>query len=185
MAAESSAMASLNISDVEAPSTPAAAVPAVAPLATTPGGGNELFRTLFVYGPCLSEEVVTKLLGRVPRSRPAKLPGYVRCCKKGAQTEASGVCTTHRSLIANCYPAVIGTGIEGHEVEGIIYERLRPKEIRCLDYCARRARARALPLSPHFPFAWLIIIISKQPFPPPSAVLRFAQSKTRAIKRYR
>ena len=131
-----------DVSDA-APATPsaAAATPSAAldlsslsAATPAPNPATEVFRTLFVYGPLMAEEVVTKLLGRVPRSRPAKLPGYLRCCKKGAQSAPDGVCTTHRGLIANCYPAIVGTGVQGHEVEGIIYERLRPKEIRCLDY---------------------------------------------------
>ena len=121
------------------PATPTAALDlsslaAATPSSAAPNAATEVFRTLFVYGPLMAEEVVKQLLGRVPRSRPAKLPGYVRCCKKGAQNTAGNVSTRHRSLIADCYPAIIGTGIEGPEVEGIIFERLRPKEIRCLDY---------------------------------------------------
>ena len=123
------------MAEAEGPSTPGAiSALATNPASATTPASTELFRTLFVYGPLMAEEVITMLLGRVPRSRPAKLMGYVRCCKKGAQTTADGVCTTSRSLVANSYPAVIGTGVEGHAVEGIIFERLRPKEIRCLDY---------------------------------------------------
>ena len=83
----------------------------------------------------MAEEVVTKLLGGVPRSRPAKLPGYIRCCKKGAlMPPPSGVCTTHHDLIGNCYPAIIGTGVQPREVEGIIYERRAQKRSARLDY---------------------------------------------------
>ena len=130
----------VDVSEKAAPATPSAALDLSSLAVATPSSSappnpaTDVFRTLFVYGPLMAEEVVTKLLGRVPRSRPAKLPGYIRCCKKGAQHAPDGVCTTHRGLVANCYPAIIGTGVQGHEVEGIIYERLRPKEIRCLDY---------------------------------------------------
>lgn len=102
------------------------------PNPTTPSS-SDLFRTLFVYGPMMAEEVVVALLGRSPARRPATLSGYARCCKKGAE-QRDGVCSTHRSLVAATYPAVIETGNPAHEVEGIILERLRPQEIRCLDY---------------------------------------------------
>ena len=93
---------------------------------------SEVFRTLFVYGPMMAEECITALLGRVPKRRPATLPKYVRCCKKGA--DQVGVCTTHRGLVAAGYPAVTHTGVDDHSVDGCIYERLRPKELRALDY---------------------------------------------------
>jgi hypothetical protein len=69
----------------------------------------------------------------VPRHRPATLQGWSRCCKKGAE-QIAGVCSTHRGLVAASYPAVMQTCQSEHSVEGIILERLRPQEIRCLDF---------------------------------------------------
>ena len=51
---------------------------------------------------------------------------------KGARSSAIRVCS--RTGLVAATPAVIETGNPAHEVEGIILERLRPQEIRCLDY---------------------------------------------------
>lgn len=102
--------------------------------ATSPAESHRsaVLRSLFVYGPLMAEEAITALLGRVPPSRPAKLFGYARCCQKGSE-EASGVCSTNRSLVRLGYPAVAAAG-DGYVVEGILLERLRPQEMAALDF---------------------------------------------------
>ena len=107
---------------------------AASPLAASPSESHRsaVLRSLFVYGPLMAEEAITALLGRVPPSRPAKLFGYTRCCQKGSE-EASGVCSTHRSLVRLGYPAVAAAG-KGYVVEGILLERLRPQEMQALDF---------------------------------------------------
>ena len=98
---------------------------------------SDVFRTLFVYGPLMADEVLQTLLGRVPKHRPATLNGWVRCCKRGAE-QLPGVCSTHRGLVAASYPAAVKTDDHSHEIEGLLLERLRPQELRCLDHCARQ-----------------------------------------------
>ena len=100
-----------------------------APPSSTPG----VLRTLFVYGPMMSEEAITALIGRVPTMRPAMLPGHVRCCRRGADG-ASGVCTTHRGLVQMGYPAATATGHPTDVGEGVLLERLRGPELQLLDY---------------------------------------------------
>lgn len=116
---------------------PVAAAPGIADYTAaapqTPRTPSDVFRTLFVYGPLMADEVLLALLGRVPKQRPATLVGFVRCCKRGAE-QIPGVCSTHRGLVASSYPAAVKTDQAGHEVEGIILERLRPQEVRCLDH---------------------------------------------------
>jgi gamma-glutamylcyclotransferase (GGCT)/AIG2-like uncharacterized protein YtfP len=94
---------------------------------------SEVFRTLFVYGPLMADEVLSALLTRVPRHRPATLTGFARCCKRGAD-QIAGVCSTHRGLVAASYPAAVRTDAPGHQIEGLLLERLRPQELRCLDH---------------------------------------------------
>ena len=106
-----------------------------------PATPSEIFRTLFVYGPLMADEVLMALLGRVPSQRPATLVGWIRCCKKGAQ-QIDGVCSTHRGLVAASYPAAVRTDQSNHQIDGILLERLRPQELRCLDHCAHRATAK-------------------------------------------
>lgn len=106
-----------------------AASPAAAP------SERSVFKTLFVYGPLMAEEACVALLGRMPSHRPATLSGFLRCCKRGAE-EVAGVCTTHRSLALAGYPAAVQTNSAEHQVEGLLLERLRPKELRALDFCA-------------------------------------------------
>ena len=98
-----------------------------------PTNRSEIFRTLFVYGPLMADEVLTALLGRVPKHRPATLTGYLRVGKKGAE-QIQGVCSTHRGLVAASYPAAVQSGKDEHCIEGILLERLRPQELRCLDH---------------------------------------------------
>lgn len=93
---------------------------------------SAVLRSIFIYGPLMAEEAITALLGRVPPARPARLDGYVRCCQKGAE-EVAGVCSTHRSLVRVGYPA-IAAAADGHSVEGILFERLRPQEMQALDF---------------------------------------------------
>ena len=108
----------------------AEAVPA-SPAQSTPR--SAILRTLFVYGPLMADEAVNALLGRVPPSRPATLPGHVRCCKRG-RDETPGICSTHRGLVHAGYPAAIATGHESDAIEGVLFERLRPQEMSMFDH---------------------------------------------------
>lgn len=103
-------------------------------VASTSAAPSEIFRTLFVYGPLMADEVLMLLLGRVPKHRPATLNGWVRCCKRGAE-QVAGVCSTHRGLVAASYPAAVQTDDHNHNIDGLLLERLRPQELRCLDHC--------------------------------------------------
>lgn len=70
---------------------------------------------LFAYGSLCREEVVRRLLGRVPKKVGAKLRGYAR-----------------RELLAFPYPFVVEE--RGSKVEGVLYLGVSENELEKLDW---------------------------------------------------
>lgn len=69
---------------------------------------------LFVYGALMEPEVAERVLGRVPRSAPARLFGYRRVAMKRRR-----------------YPGLVPA--RGAETEGLLFLDLEKGEIRLLD----------------------------------------------------